>query len=191
MTSSSLEDIKGKSLAVCILKKIPAVIGCLLFLCSMLFPFYHSIFYTTMIARPPMIEQSFSVYYWSYKSTVQTYRLRPPSGTPQRILEHWLCYYWFRGYFIRELRLSWMLVLMLITQIAALATSVASILINRRILALIPAITCPMVSVLMICASASLFKSNLAMDFYQLGYWLTYPSTALFIISFIIRVKLD
>jgi len=84
-----------------------------------------------------------------------------------------------------------MLVLMFISQIAALATGVASILLNRRILALIPAITCPMVSVLMIYVSASLFKSNLAMDFYQLGYWLTYPSTALFIINFIIRAKFD
>jgi hypothetical protein len=173
-----------KSLIAHILKKSPTVIGCILFLCSMLFPFYHCIFLS-------MTEQSFSVYYSSYKSTVQIYWLRPPFGTPQRISEYWLCDYWFGDYFVEEFKLSWMLVLVFITQITALATGVASILINRRILALIPAITCPMVTVLMMCVSASLFKPNLAVDVYQLGYWLTYPSLALFIISFMIRAKLD
>jgi hypothetical protein len=138
-----------------------------------------------------MIEHSFSVYYWSYKSTVQIYWLSPPFGTPQRISEYWLRDYWFGDYFIKEFKLSWMLALMFITQITALATGVASIPINRKILALIPAITSPMVTVLMIYVNVSMFNSNLAIDSYQLGYWLTYPATALFITSFIIRAKLD
>lgn len=187
MSIFSLEDMKGKSLVFCVLKKIPAAIGCLLFLCSMLFPFYHSSLYT--IART----RALSVYYWSYKFTVQTYWSAPWG---RGISEYWLCDYWFARarappYFVKESSVPWMLVLMFISQIVALTTGVASILMNRGILSLIPAIMCPMVSVLMICVSAGLFKLNLAVGFYQLGYWLTYPSTALFIINFIIRAKSD
>jgi len=98
MSSFSLENRTKKSLFA-VLKKIPAVIGCVLFLCSMLYPFYHFIF-------PTMIEQSFSVYYWSYKSAVQTYWLRPPFATPQSIFEYWFCDYWFVDTFMEGFGLS-------------------------------------------------------------------------------------
>lgn len=173
-----------KSLIVHILKKIPAVIGCILFLCSMLFPFYHCIF-------PTMIEQSFSVYYWSYKSAVQIYWLRPPFGTPQRISEYWLCDYWFGDTFMKEFGLSWVLVFMFAAQAIILGTGITSIFNFKRILALVPTIMCPIVIALMVYTNLRLSHLNLAMDFHQLGYWLTYPSTALFIVNFSIKAKSD
>jgi len=183
MTSFSLGDIDSKSLAVCILKKIPALIGCLLFLCSMLFPFYHFIF-------PTMIEHV-SVYYWSYKSAVQTYWLSPPFGTPQSILEYWFCDCWFGDTLMKGFGLSWVLVFMFAAQVIILGTGITSIFNSKRILALVPTIMCPIVIGLMVYTNLRLSHLNLTMDLYQLGYWLTYPSTALFIVSFLIKAKSD
>jgi len=182
MTSLNLEGADGKSLAVRVLKRIPAVIGCLLFLCSMFFPFYHFMF-------PTMFEQSFSVYYWSYKSAIPTYWLSPPFGIPQSISENWFCDYWFGDTFMRGFGLSWVLVFMFAAQIIILGTGITSIFNPKRILALVPTVMCPIVLALMIYTNTRLSTLNLITDFYQPGYWLTYPSTALFIVDFLTKAK--
>jgi len=184
MSSFSLENITKKSLVFDILKKIPVVIGCLLFLCSMLYPFYHFIF-------PTMIEQSFSVYYWSYKSSGPIYWLSPPFATPQSFLEYWFCDYWFGDTFMKGFGLSWVLVFMFAAQVIILGTGITSIFNSKRILALVPTIMCPIVIALMVYTNLRLSHLNLTMDFHQLGYWLTYASTALFIVSFLIKAKSD
>lgn len=182
MSGFSSEKSTKKSLVFDVLKKIPAVIGCLLFLCSMLYPFYHFIF-------PTMTEQRFSVYYWSYKSAVQTYWLRPPFATPQSISEYWFCDYWFVDTFMNGFGLSWVLVFMFAAQIIILGTGITSIFSSKRILALVPTIMCPIVIALMVYTNLRLSHLNLTTDFYQLGYWSTYPSTALFIVSFLMKAK--
>jgi hypothetical protein len=73
---------------------------------------------------------------------------------------------------------------MFVVQILTLLAGTASILINRRVLALAPAILCPMVTALMVYVAASLEH----MHSYQQGYWLTYPSMLLFIIAFILTL---
>ena len=181
MSSFSLDSRTRRPLSA-ILKDIPALIGCVLFLCSMLCPFYHLIF-------PTMIEQSFSVYYWSFKSAVQTYWLGPPFAAPQSVFEYWFCDYWFVDTFVEGFGLSWVLVFMFAAQVIILGTGIVSIFSSKRALALVPMITGPMVVASMVYTSLRLSHLNMAVDFYQLGYWLTYPSTVLFIVSFLVRAK--
>jgi hypothetical protein len=182
MDGLNLEGADGKSLAVRIFKRIPAVIGCLLFLCSMFFPFYRFMFAT-------MIGQSFSVYYWSYKSAASTIGLRHPFGIPQSISESWFCDYWFGDTFMKGFGLSWVLVFMFAAQISILGAGIISIFNPKRILALVPTVMCPIVLTLMIYTNIRLYNLNLVIDLYQPGYWLTYPSTALFIVNFLIKEK--
>jgi TRAP-type mannitol/chloroaromatic compound transport system permease small subunit len=62
-----------------------------------------------------------------------------------------------------------------------LITGVASVFLNKRILALAPAILCSMVTALMVYVGTSFRSWEIS---YQQGYWLTYPSMLLFIAAF-------
>jgi TRAP-type mannitol/chloroaromatic compound transport system permease small subunit len=70
---------------------------------------------------------------------------------------------------------------MLVAQILTLITGVASVFLNKKILALAPAILCPMVTALMVYVGTSFRSWEIS---YQQGYWLTYPSMLLFIAAF-------
>ena len=135
-------------------------------------------------------EYKFSIHYWSFRSTTQNY-MSSESG----VIVYWFYDHWFHNPFVHWYDLSWVLVFMFLAQMLALITGIASVCVNRRFLALTPIVTCTIVTVLMIYTNITLAEANIALDRYQQGYWLTYPSIALFIVNFMLRcihkLKLD
>lgn len=156
------------------LKKVLSMIGCLFFLCSLIFPFL-------FVSRPAsqfMVDWD-NTYFWSFKSS--THQIR--SFFLNQTLEYWFYDYWVRESAFRS-DLLVVFSLMFVVQILTLLAETASILINRRVLPLVPAILCPIVTALMVHVGTS-YEFSIS---YQLGYWLTYPSMFLFIIAFMLTL---
>jgi hypothetical protein len=76
---------------------------------------------------------------------------------------------------------------MFIAQILTLVTGIASIFASNRTVALIPVILCPTAIALMVYVNMKI-SENLGWFSYQQGYWLTYPSTFLFLFAFILSL---
>lgn len=167
-----MADSKGNSVRhLGILRMVLLILGCLLFLGSAIFPFLHEI-------RPASIipEDSDRTSYWSLKCFTQQVR----SLFLYQTVEYWFYDYWVKEYAYKS-ELPLVFVFMLVAQILTLISGVASVFLNKRILALAPAILCPMVTALMVYVGTSLRSWEIS---YQQGYWLTYPSMLLFIAAF-------
>ena len=74
-----------------------------------------------------------------------------------------------------------MFVGMFMIQIVTLISALVSVFIRSRLLPIIPAILCPIVTVLMVYTYSQVSQSNWYIHLYLPGYWLTYPSTFAFI----------
>lgn len=168
-------DSKGNSVRhLGTLRRVLLILGCLLFLGSVLSPF---LFVTQSSIIP---EDSDRISYWSFKSSTQQVR----SLHLYQTVEYWFYDYWVKEYAYGP-EFPLVFVFMLVAQILTLITGVASIFLNKRILALAPAVLCLMVTASMVYAGTSLrFWHS-----YQQGYWLTYPSMLLFLVAFILRTK--
>jgi hypothetical protein len=169
----------SKSSTINLLKKILAIIGCLVFLFSFVSPFYYS--------NPmSMIEQSYSIYYWSFKADEQHYWVHSYTGDRQ----YWLYDYWFNDYYAYATYpgLSWVLIFMFIAQILTLVTGIASIFVSSRIVSLIPIISCLTTIALMVHVNMRISENLVGRFSYQQGYWLTYPSLFLFLYAFIFHL---
>jgi len=154
------------------LRRVLMMLGCLLFLSSMILPFLHE-------DRHYMIEEDLDRNtYWSFKSLTQQIRTL---NFPEPV-ECWFYDYWVREYADRSELLP-VFAFMFMIQILTLIAGTASVFINKRILALAPAMLCPMVTASMIYAYTSFRPWEVS---YQQGYWLTYPSMLLFSIAFIL-----
>lgn len=174
----------GKDFAFRVVKSVPIIVGCSLFLFSTILPFYR-------FSLVSFIETNTSILYWSFKSEVQTFsRLGPFNGNPLAVRESWFHDHWF-NYYISRLGLSWVMISMFIIQLLILVTGTASILTSKKVVAIAPVTLCPIVTALMVYANAQLQASTWALNSYQLGYWLTYPSILLFIVNFLLKVKFD
>jgi hypothetical protein len=88
-----------------------------------------------------------------------------------------------------ELLLAFLL--MFVAQILTLITGIASIFLNRKILALAPVLLSLIVTASMTCADFLLMRSaDVFSTFsYQPGYLLTYPSMFLFIVAFMLTLR--
>jgi hypothetical protein len=113
-------------------KKVLSIFGCLLFLCSVIFPFL----YQDLGSFIP--EDWDQTSYWSFKSSTQQVR----SLRLFQTVEYWFGDYWAKEYDYRSELLT-VFVIMLVAQILTLITGVASVLLNGKILA--PAVLCLMV----------------------------------------------
>lgn len=165
-------DSKGNSVRhLGILRMVLLILGCLLFLGSAIFPFLHEIRAASIIP-----EDWDRTSYWSLKCSTQQVR----SMFLYQTVEYWFYDYWVKEYAFRS-ELPLVFVFMLVAQILTLITGVASVFLNKRILALAPAILCPMVTALMVYVGTSFRSWEIS---YQQGYWLTYPSMLLFIAAF-------
>jgi cytochrome c oxidase subunit IV len=91
--------------------------------------------------------------------------------------ERWLFDYWFQAL---KNGFTWTLITLFMVQIITLIVAITSILTNRRFISLVPAILCPINTLLMIIIFVRLDQTLLILPSYKLGYWLTYPSEALF-----------
>lgn len=183
----NLKDTSVKSLGVHILKITPGIIGCSVFLSSIVSSFYCPTLWRKMDVTP-------SDHYWSYKHSKQgCYIFSSGQGSRQLYpyeKNDWFGDFWLRNQVITEYGLSWIFILMFAYQIITLTTGILSVF-CKRLFSLTPIISCITVIIIMTYTNISLSGINLALDSYQLGYWLTYPCVALFIVHFIIKAKLD
>jgi hypothetical protein len=171
-----------RSLVFRVFRMVTALFGCLFFLFSFVSPFCN-------FNQLTPTESSYSYHFWSFKAGVHAYWPRSSFRSAQL----WYSDYWFKFEWMRAFPgFTWVLMSIFIFQILALASGVASIIFNRRLLSLAPVLLCLTVLMEMIYFDISLGSSNVWMvDYtlgywtdYQLGYWLIYPSMVFFAIAF-------
>jgi hypothetical protein len=136
----------------------------------------------------PEYEKTFySVDYWSFK--VQ-YMYSHPGRLGIGFAEYWFYQPGFYE-FVPGPRLSSVLLLVFVAQVFTLGTGIVSIFVRKRVLALAPVILSLEVALLMVFVNFVLFESNSSVDTYQTGYWLTYLSMFLFLLSSILNLVLN
>jgi len=155
-----------------------ALLGCLFLLFSFIFPFYISI---------PSIQARYlhQEYYdfWSFKAEYH-FPVYEVTISQTRSMQWWYSDYWFKFDGIRLLGFPWVMMSMFIFQILALASGVASIIFNRRLLSLGPVLLGLAVLMEMIYFDIGLDRTwYFSKSDYQLGYWLIYPSLVFFTIA--------
>lgn len=160
----AFRNISTKPLAINTLARIFATLGCLLFLISLISPFY-SLRFTTL-------DGIASYYYKSYESDYH-------SGMSRIVGHDWFFNYW------RLPGIPWILVPMFVIQALTLLFGVAFIIFNRRILSLAPVLLSPLTIYLM-TVSAGMMLSGYGGE-YQLGFYLVFPSLALFLSAFVLN----
>jgi hypothetical protein len=100
--------------------------------------------------------------------------------------QHWFFDYWFKFYYSWDSGLGWVLISMFVAQILTLASGIASVVRNRRILALVAIASSFTTTLLMVEAGRRLYGFDL--NFFELGFWLTHHSEFLFIIAFMLSI---
>lgn len=195
MVKANLNSVPSWSLVVRILRIVFSILGCLVFLFSMMLPF--------CLLRFPRASVSFSfisdssTYYWSFRSLNRresffnggwgTPPLISPTLNTAIITDHWLFDCWFQDFFIDTRDSSKILVPMFAAQILTLATGVASIFARKRFFALVPTTLCFIV-VMMMSYTCVILSSTSPVDIRQEGYWFTYPSMLLFLSASILSL---
>jgi hypothetical protein len=160
----------AKSLGVNILKKTPAILGCLLFLFSFIYPLYYAEFVT--------LAGGGSAYYWSYKVDYEM-----EITVVLHSNQYWFFDYWFSSYAFVGVGMPWILVSMFALQVLTLVFGVASAIFERRILSFAPVLLSLAVMALMIYTEQILYEHGFYAE-YQQGYYLIYPSVILFLSAF-------
>jgi hypothetical protein len=120
-----------------------------------------------------------STYYWSYGSDYH-YSINFHFGSSQ----YWFSNYWFSPYLDVGLRIPWILVSMFTIQALTLLFGVASMIFNRRILSFAPVLLSLLTIALMVYTD---MIEEIYFGEYQLGYYLVYPSVAMFIFAFLLN----
>jgi len=166
---------KFRHSGIAALKKIPIIVGCLVFLFSILSPFCHSVPFT-------IPEMRATEYYWSFKVDIYANHL----GGHHISRQYWFIDYWFDSYSgsWSFLSLTWVLISIFVAQILTLMAGVTPILSNREVLALAPMALCSAVMVLMMNFCQEL-SGNTDSTYYEKGYWFTCLSLLVFLIAFI------
>jgi hypothetical protein len=166
----NLRNIAAKSIVVKVLRKTPAILGCLMFLFSSTSPFYYLVFIRT--------EGAGSTQFWSYRDDYQAW-----SGAYMSFHRNqdWFSDYWFSDLgFVQSV--SWILISMFSLQALTLVFGVASVISNRRVLSFAPVPLSLAVMTLMMYTGQILAGSW--QEEYKLGYYLIYPSIAMFASAF-------
>lgn len=153
-----------------ILKKVLALLGCLLFVFSFIYPLYYARFIT--------LAGSGSTYYWSYKVDHRNDIMAVLHSN-----QYWLSNYWFSSYSFVGLGIPWILISLFTVQVLTLVFGLASVIFNRRILTSTPALLSLAVMALMIYTGEILSGYRFYGE-YQQGYYLIYPSVIMFLSAF-------
>lgn len=147
-----------------LLKALLTILGFLVFLFSIILPFYAismgSGFYGS------------STQYWSYESHGHYGRM---SG------QSWFSDYWFNPYMVIGLGIPWILVSMFTIQVLTLLFGAASIIFNRRMLSSAPVLLSLLAIALMLYTG---MMEETYSGKYQLGFYLAFPSLILFLSAF-------
>jgi hypothetical protein len=163
--------------------KYLGLLACLLFLASLIFPFYKLTYVTGHWFEDVQIH---STYYWSF--TVQE------EHSSTGFITHTFTNYWFYEHSfydqVLDPKLSPVFILMFVAQILTLGSGVASIFVKKRILAFVPVILCFGVTMSMVYVNFVL-SEYFGVGTYQAGYWLTYLSMFVFLLSPILNLVLS
>jgi hypothetical protein len=175
-----------------VLKAIPAILACVVFLCSMALPFYHADYSGVGLDMP--VTHSL-IDYWSFRSFNTKITSFEGGWIPDQVhesidrVDYWFSDCWFNDSSIVKPNLSRVFTTIFITQILTFAIGVASIFVRKRLLALAPVILCVIATLLMIYASNQLSTLTPYGSGLQLGYWLNYLSMLLFLGAFILSAR--
>jgi hypothetical protein len=153
------------------LRILSTLIAFFVFLFSIVFSFYHITFGS--------LEYSDATY-WSYKADHFLFVLKPVSS------QSWFFHYWFgdnNPSYIIGSWVSWILLAMFAIQILTLAFGAASLVIDRRIILSVPLCLSLTVLAMMFYVGYRLSSFNYGGG-YQLGYYLVFPSVAMFVSAF-------
>jgi hypothetical protein len=157
--------------------------ACCLFLVSVLLPF------VTVPHRTIIPEDTYSVTYWSHMATIRHLRLRYVVKSETLFFST----YWFGkqesySYLTpSSLGITWVLVAMFSMQILTLGFGFATLFRHGKS-TLLPLISCLFVTFLMVYVMAQVQSQTFGLPKYELGYWLCYPSTILFLYALILRL---
>jgi hypothetical protein len=182
-----------------LVRRLFALTGVLLFLWSFVSPF--------MSLRPLFLQIperpcNSVVEFWSFMMRNTVVCLEKFDGRFSRsIYDHYFFDYWFRSlwYWIDfrdnlhqqavKIEIASILISLFVVQAATSIAATMSIFINKKIVYLTPVFLC-LITVLLMISTFTLLNQKTYNKFnYELGYWLTYPSEALFIANMLIRAK--
>ena len=179
-----------------VLEKLVSLAAVLLFLGTLVFPFLS--FVRVYLLSIPEYQCDSIFYIWSFMMREEITCLKWSEFTHET-LDYWFNDYWFHWLYcsfppdqqMLQLKdeISWMLISLFSLQILTLSIAATSIFIYKKYLAFIPAALCPATTALMTLIFILINNASHIIAAYKIGYWLTCPSEALFIISLIINVK--
>jgi hypothetical protein len=142
------------------------IIGCVIFLSSVLFPYVRFIHYG-----------SFSADIWSFKITFH------------HVLDYEGLYWGIDNIPLPEL--PWINTMILIAQILILTTGIASLFVNKKILAFAPLVFCFTVIMLALYVSIRIDGSFFETGYYnrlQTGFYITLSSLPFYLIAFLAKL---
>jgi hypothetical protein len=150
------------------------ILGCLFTVLSFIYPFY----YAHLVLAGGQVE----IYYWSYKADYSAPIIFRP---PIKFTQFWFSDFWFSSVSFIGLGAPWILILLFTVQVLTLLFGFASVIFHRRILSILPVLFSLSAITLMIYTAAHAGYSNWGE--YQQGYFLVFPSAALFLSAFLVR----
>jgi hypothetical protein len=169
----NLKNMSTKFFVTNTFRRVITIVGCLLFVFSFIYPFYYvSSEFGGTGAR---------THYWSFEDNQYWSADLIGSGSSHL----WFFNYWFNPNLSVGVRISWMLISLFIVQVLTLVFGVAFIVCNKRALSFVPILLSIIVLSLMTYTATVISRNGLFFsNQYQLGYYLVYPSVALFVFAF-------
>ena len=154
------------------------IVGCLLFLISLVLPFY----YAHWMSPISPIQNNWSNYYSSYMTMVTHYFFNGSSSETVGLNNYWMTNYVENMFDYRTVFIS-----MFAVQLLTLALGLISIKFNRRTLLLVPVFLSLLIAVLMTYVDEKIKIGDVISAGYQLGYYLIYPAIAMFLCAFLVN----
>lgn len=156
--------------------KVLTICACLVFLVSILMPF---------LTVPHFLADGHARWatYWSYKVAIKKVELGQVTQDKTLLFNN----YWFTiESHLVNLRAPWVFITMFFVQLLTMIAGLSSLYLRGWKIQIIPPITSMSVTLLMIYMYMQAEKWTLGLLKYELGYWLTYLSTILFLLKFIL-----
>jgi len=172
----NLKSMSTRFLVTNTVRRVITILGCLLFVFSFIYPFYYVSW--TGIGGGTL------THYWSYEYDYHYHVGLGGSGSSHQ----WFFDYWFTPNLSVGARIPWTLVSLFTVQVLTLAFGVVFLFSNKRILSFEPIMFNIAVLVLMTYTGGILSGHVSAYsNQFQLGYYLVYPSVAMFVSAFAIN----
>jgi hypothetical protein len=164
------EDKIPRSRIFHLLMKIPMILGCTIFLLSVVFPYHHLVFVVGN-GFEPSISSIHIADVWSFKATVYNGFVATQTGARD--------YWFFENWFYNEVpELRWTNIAILTVQVMTVMIGVISVFIDRKVFAFVPLVLCFVIAALMLNVEGSPLW----------GYYLILLSIIPFLIAFMMEL---